>query len=282
MDQNQPNIVDCETSTKKNKTTIVWDGATFKEFINACIVELRKDFANFRDANLDIYETHYAPLFRDCVAIRDQTMSPLQFQKTTNPNEFHEEVNIKGKGINVEVNLDGDEDIFNNFMGSNSCKRKKSREAINRSTKSKTSSFEEKLDVVLDALTSKSTQKNSLNNPSPTISDCMKIVIAFPDFNEAHGCMSKFVQESFNDSGETIHKHLHIVLAVVLKMSADIIKPPVNFNDEAEEESYNPTEIGSSNEVHDEGPTTHRTNINDLYMAAVRDIIAQEIIESQV
>ncbi|KAL8229521.1 hypothetical protein R6Q57_014421 [Mikania cordata] len=55
-----------------------------------------KDFAKFRDANLDMYETHYAPLFQDCVAIGDQTMTSLQFQNTINPNEFHE-VNIKGK-----------------------------------------------------------------------------------------------------------------------------------------------------------------------------------------
>ncbi|KAD4981976.1 hypothetical protein E3N88_18647 [Mikania micrantha] len=142
-----------------------------------------KDFAKFGDANLDIYETHYAPLFRDCVAIGDETMTPLQFQNTINPNEFHEELNIKGKGINVEVNLDDDEDIFNSFIGSSSGKRNKSREANNRSTKSKTSSFEEK-HVVLDELTSKSTQNFALNNPSPTISDCMNIVITFPDFNK--------------------------------------------------------------------------------------------------
>ncbi|KAD4584308.1 hypothetical protein E3N88_21909 [Mikania micrantha] len=251
MDQNLHNTVDCEISNKKNKTKIVWDDATFKEFINACIVELRKgnrpdthfnkvgwmnieknmiektnktfdkkqlknkwdnmkkdwklydrlmrletrigrsrslidaspewweekikvdkDFAKFRDANLDIYETHYAQLFRDCVAVGDQTMNPLQFQHTSNPNE-HE-----------EVNLDDDEDIFNSFIGSSYGKRTKSRDATNRSTKSKTSSFEDKLDVVLDALTSKTTQNIALNNPYPTISDCMNIVITFPDFNE--------------------------------------------------------------------------------------------------
>ncbi|KAJ0882785.1 putative harbinger transposase-derived nuclease domain-containing protein [Helianthus annuus] len=41
-----------------------------------------------------------------------------------------------------------------------------------------------------------------------------------------------FVQESFNHSGETIHRHFHAVLAAVLKMSADIIKPSANYNDD--------------------------------------------------
>ncbi|KAI3670347.1 hypothetical protein L1987_87938 [Smallanthus sonchifolius] len=66
-----------------------------------------------------------------------------------------------------------------------SSKRKKSKDvANNRSTKSKTSSFEEKLDVVLDALSTKSTQTFPPNNPSPTIADCMDIVITFPGFDE--------------------------------------------------------------------------------------------------
>ncbi|KAL8198082.1 hypothetical protein R6Q57_024437, partial [Mikania cordata] len=92
-----------------------------------------KEFDKFRDTNLDIYETHYAPLFRDCVAIGDQTMTPLQFQNTSNSNEFLNEVNVKGKGVNDKVNLDNDEDIFSNFVGSSLKKRKKSKDASNRS-----------------------------------------------------------------------------------------------------------------------------------------------------
>lgn len=57
--------------------------------------------------------------------------------------------------------------------------------ANNRSTKRKISAFEEKLDVVLDALLTKSKQTFSPNNHSPTISDCMNIVITFPGFDES-------------------------------------------------------------------------------------------------
>lgn len=43
----------------------------------------------------------------------------------------------------------------------------------------------------------------------------------------AHGCSKSF--------RETIHRHFHIVLAAVLKMSVDIIMPAANYNDEVPE-----------------------------------------------
>ncbi|KAL4585917.1 hypothetical protein LXL04_010544 [Taraxacum kok-saghyz] len=48
----------------------------------------------------------------------------------------------------------------------------------------------------------------------------------------------------------------------------------------AEQESYNPRRSGNSSEEHDERIRTQRTNDDDMYMAAVRDINAQEIMES--
>ncbi|CAI9298996.1 unnamed protein product [Lactuca saligna] len=51
----------------------------------------------------------------------------------------------------------------------------------------------------------------------------------------AHGCNNRFVKECFNHSGETIHRHFHTVLEAVLKLSADIIKPDVNYNDDVPE-----------------------------------------------
>ncbi|XP_076938002.1 uncharacterized protein LOC143605954 [Bidens hawaiensis] len=48
----------------------------------------------------------------------------------------------------------------------------------------------------------------------------------------AHGCTNRFVQESFNHSGETFHRHFYKVLVFVLKMSAEIIKPATNYNDD--------------------------------------------------
>lgn len=48
----------------------------------------------------------------------------------------------------------------------------------------------------------------------------------------AHGCGNRLVQETFNHSGETIHRHFHKVLRAVLRLSNDIIKPSASYNDE--------------------------------------------------
>ncbi|CAI9270180.1 unnamed protein product [Lactuca saligna] len=47
----------------------------------------------------------------------------------------------------------------------------------------------------------------------------------------AHGCGNRLVQEFFNHSRETIHRHFHKVLDVVVNLSKDIIKPNANYNE---------------------------------------------------
>nr|KAJ0205939.1 hypothetical protein LSAT_V11C500290280 [Lactuca sativa] len=320
------------------------------------------DYAKFRNTDLSIFDEKYATLFRDSVAIGDQTMTPLQFQNNSNPNEE----NMEGKGDSDEINLHDDEPLFPSLHESSSSKRKRSKSVSNnRQTKSKSSIYEEKVDALLDVISFKSTQTYPQNNPSPTIADSMVIVIKFPDFREgsnefsqalliftkkqnreafmfpttdeatveflkmdkcwveedrkfemlcglalkgiilarnlrtpchtsdrtwhmfitevlnghprrcyemfrlnvpvfrqlcidlatnyepqqtqnvsieesvgiflmtlAHGCSNKLVQEFFNHSGEMIHRHFHTVLEAVLKLSADIIKPDANYNDD--------------------------------------------------
>ncbi|CAI9302585.1 unnamed protein product [Lactuca saligna] len=119
----------------------------------------------------------YAILFRDFVVVGDKTMTPLQFQNN--------EENMEGEGDSDEINLDDDETLFPNFPESSSSKRKKSKNVSNiRSTKSKTSIYEEKVDALLDAISTKSTQTFPQNNLSPTIADCMTVVIKFLGFVE--------------------------------------------------------------------------------------------------
>ncbi|XP_071700423.1 uncharacterized protein [Rutidosis leptorrhynchoides] len=48
----------------------------------------------------------------------------------------------------------------------------------------------------------------------------------------AHGCGNRLAQETFNHSGETIHRHFHKILKAVLKLSGDIIKPNTCYNEE--------------------------------------------------
>nr|KAJ0222837.1 hypothetical protein LSAT_V11C200058550 [Lactuca sativa] len=144
-------------------------------------IKENKDYAKFRDTDLSIFDEKYALLFRDSVAIGDQTMTPLQFQNNSNLNEE----NMEGKRDSDEINLDDDEPLFPSFPKSSSTKRKKKMSfSNNRSTKSKSSVYEEKVDALLEAISTKSTQTFPQNNPSPTIPDCMAIVIKFPKFRE--------------------------------------------------------------------------------------------------
>ncbi|KAL4564921.1 hypothetical protein LXL04_028997 [Taraxacum kok-saghyz] len=137
------------------------------------IINVNKDFAKFKDTNLDIFATHYAPLFQDSVAVGDHTMTPLQFQGGEN---------MEGKGDNDEINLADDDALFSSFPEDSSNKRKKS-SGQKRTTNSK-SSYEEKLDVVLEALSTKSTQTFPQNTSFPTLKDCMPIVSSFSGFEE--------------------------------------------------------------------------------------------------
>ncbi|KAL4591308.1 hypothetical protein LXL04_004266 [Taraxacum kok-saghyz] len=81
-------------------------------------INANKEFAKFKDINLDIYATHYAPLFQDSVAVGDHTMTPLQFQGGENK---------EGKGDSDEINLSDDDALFPPFPEDSSNKRKKSR-----------------------------------------------------------------------------------------------------------------------------------------------------------
>ncbi|CAI9272515.1 unnamed protein product [Lactuca saligna] len=123
-----------------------------------------------------MFDTQYTLLLRDSIAIGNQTRTPIEFQN---------EENKEGNGDSDEINLDDDEPLFTSFLESSSGKRKKSKNVgNNRSTKSKTSTYEEKVDALLDAISTKSTQTFPQNNPSPTIFYCMAVVIKFPGFNE--------------------------------------------------------------------------------------------------
>ncbi|XP_076957172.1 uncharacterized protein LOC143632572 [Bidens hawaiensis] len=132
-------------------------------------IKVDKEFAKFKDTNLDIYETYYAPLFRDCVAVGDQTMTPVQFQNNSNPDDVPREEYIEGMGDGINfgdgMHFGDEEPLFPTIVESSLGKRKKSKNVINRSTKSKISNIEDKLDVAVDVFTT----KYSSNSQSPTI-----------------------------------------------------------------------------------------------------------------
>lgn len=56
-----------------------------------------------------------------------------------------------------------------------------------------------------------------------------------------HGCGNRLVQEVFQHSGETIHRHFHSVLNAVCKLGRDIVKPHARYNQgEGHHEPQNP------------------------------------------
>ncbi|KAI3771087.1 hypothetical protein L6452_02241 [Arctium lappa] len=149
-----------------------------------------KDIAKFRDLNLEIFQLYYEPLFRDSVAVGDRTKAPIDFQNNSGPiNVQDEEVN-EGKGDSDEVHLDEDDEPLSPFpfpQSSSSKRKKPNNVAPTRSTKGKSavsSTYEEKLDTVLEALSTRSTQSFPQRNLVPTPQECMDIVKCFPGFEE--------------------------------------------------------------------------------------------------
>ena len=47
----------------------------------------------------------------------------------------------------------------------------------------------------------------------------------------AHGAGNRMIQDIFQHSGETVHRHFHSILKAVSKLARDIIKPHLNYND---------------------------------------------------
>nr|XP_043629054.1 uncharacterized protein LOC122600408 [Erigeron canadensis] len=118
-------------------------------------IKADNDLAKLRGQNLEMYKVFNEPLFRDYVAVGDNTKTPSEFQ-----NDKDEDL-IEGKGDSHEINVSSD-DQEPIFPESSSSKRKKSKNnASSRSTKGKTSitsSFEDKLVDVMQALSSRSSQ----------------------------------------------------------------------------------------------------------------------------
>ncbi|PWA50144.1 hypothetical protein CTI12_AA475930 [Artemisia annua] len=103
-----------------------------------------EELEKFRGKNLEMYKLSYYPLFRDTVAVGDKKSSSSKRKKSSN---------------NGSV----------------------------RSTKSKnsvTSEFDEKLDSVIHALSSRSTQSFPSHNSTPSTKDCMNIVTQYSGFEE--------------------------------------------------------------------------------------------------
>ena len=66
----------------------------------------------------------------------------------------------------------------------------------------------------------------------PTRHLCIEESVGIFLMTLAHDAGNRLCQETFNRSGETVSRHFHAVLEAVLKLSADIIQPKANYNEE--------------------------------------------------
>ncbi|CAH1419399.1 unnamed protein product [Lactuca virosa] len=143
------NVHDVGIDTPKLKVTnrFNWDPHTFKE---------DKEYAKFKDKNLEVYETYYEALFWDTVAVGDKAKVPCKFGDSSTPDDVQFVDITDGKEASEEFLLFDDVDPFLTY----DCSKK--------------------LDSVFDVLLIRSTQTSRQTTHSPTTEDCMAIVSTFP------------------------------------------------------------------------------------------------------
>ncbi|GKC26920.1 hypothetical protein Tco_1034214 [Tanacetum coccineum] len=127
------------------------------------------------------------PVRKTIDATPEWTQLPIEFQNNDSPSNIQEEPGA----TNIEGNRDSDE--FNSsdgveisFPESSLTKKKKDNNSNTRSKKGETigvsSSFELKLDIVLQTLSSRSSQTFPSQNHVRTVAECMDIVATFLSF----------------------------------------------------------------------------------------------------
>nr|KAJ0213570.1 hypothetical protein LSAT_V11C400227530 [Lactuca sativa] len=109
-------------------------------------------------------------------------------------------------------------------------------------------------------------------------------------FNYLHSSLRNIIEQTFGEwkARWTLLRDMHVnykyknqVKIMIASMAIhNYIRKLGRFDEEfnrAQQESYNLIRGDTSSEFYEEGPSTRRTSDNDLYMAAIRDIIAQDI-----
>nr|KAJ0192845.1 hypothetical protein LSAT_V11C800394490 [Lactuca sativa] len=165
-----------------------------------------KEFAKFKDKNLDVYQTYYEALFQDTIAIGDKAKVPCEFGDNNTPNDVQIVDIMDGKEDTDEVLLFDDVDPFftidsssmnkrgkkltprrnkkRKFEGKNEGKNEEKSEEKSEGKSMANSSYEQKLDTVFDVLLTRSTQPSRQTTQSPTTEECMAIVSTFLGFEE--------------------------------------------------------------------------------------------------
>ncbi|CAI9271742.1 unnamed protein product [Lactuca saligna] len=230
MDTINVHDVDIDTPKMKVPNRFHWDPHTFKIFLEECMTELNnenrtetgistdpskniisaskewwdekikedKEYAKFKDKNLEVYHTYYEALFRDTVTVGDKDKVPWEIGSGSTPVDV-QYVDITDEKMDTDgVRLFEDVDPFLTY-DSSSMKRKGKKLTPRRDNKRKfegnnegknegksmaNSSYEEKLHNIFDVLLTRSTQPSRQTIQSPTTEDCMAIVSTFSGFEE--------------------------------------------------------------------------------------------------
>ncbi|XP_023746291.1 uncharacterized protein LOC111894443 [Lactuca sativa] len=84
-----------------------------------------KEYAKFKDTNLEVYETYYEALFRDTIVVGDKDKVPCEFGSSSTPDDVQFVDIIDGKKASDEVLLFDDVDAFLTYDSSSKKRRGK-------------------------------------------------------------------------------------------------------------------------------------------------------------
>ncbi|KAL4558942.1 hypothetical protein LXL04_037147 [Taraxacum kok-saghyz] len=248
-----------------------------------------KDFAKFKDTDLSIYESHYAPLFRDSIAVGDHSMTPLQFQNN-NTNDDEGEEHAEGSGDSDDMHLGDGTPLFRGFPATSTSKRKQKGTANSHKYYVVDAGYPNTRGYLAPY------KGTHIRYHLPDFQRGQTAAMRAPrgsqeTFNYRHSSLRNIIERTFGvwKARWALLRDMHVNFTYDHQVQIVIASMAVHnyirrfgrddgFN-AAEQESYNPRRGGNSSEEHDERIRTQRTNDDDMYMAAVRDIIAQDIME---
>ncbi|KAL4586007.1 hypothetical protein LXL04_010637 [Taraxacum kok-saghyz] len=190
MNHNEFHVVDMEPLSKTHKSKFVWNNQTLVKFLDLCVSEMRKGNrpgAFFTKSGWSNFGSFMKNGIHACTVRNIRTL--VHTSDHTGHKFIHDILNGNDRRCYDMFRLHIP--VFRQL-----CTDLTSRYGL---VKSRNTSIEESVGIFLITL--------------------------------AHGCSNRFLQEIFNHSGETIHRHFHLVLGAVLRMSADTIKPVDNYND---------------------------------------------------
>ncbi|CAI9295527.1 unnamed protein product [Lactuca saligna] len=229
-----------------------------------------KEYAKFKDKNLDVYQAYYEALFRDTVVVGDKAKVPCEFCNNSTPDDVQFVDITDGRVDTDEVHLFEDVDPVLTYDSSSMKWRGKKLTPMHDNKRKFEGKMKEKVIFIANDCESDNSYDSDENEEIQALLLCgiavkgllltHKNILQVPVFNMlcrdlvaryglmkscrvsieeslsifllylAHGCGNRLVQESFNHSGETIHIIFHKVLDVVVNLSKDIIKPDANYN----------------------------------------------------